>query len=61
MLSRKARNIAVRTACEKCTDFVHLHLGMGDWLRDVEVEVPVRFIEGRTRGKAVAGRYVGDA
>jgi len=61
MLSRKVRNIAVRTACETCTDFVHLRLGMGDWLRDVEVEVPVKFIEGRVRGKAFAGRYAGDA
>jgi hypothetical protein len=30
--------------------------GMADWLRDVEVDVPEKFIEGRVR-KAVAGRY----
>jgi hypothetical protein len=30
--------------------------GMGDWLRDVVVDVPVKFIEGRQK-KAVAGRY----
>lgn len=30
--------------------------GMGDWLRDVEVEVPVKFIEGRQL-KAQDGRY----
>jgi hypothetical protein len=30
--------------------------GMGDWLRDVEVDVPVKFIEGRQR-KAQDGRY----
>jgi hypothetical protein len=30
--------------------------GMGDWLRDVEVDVPKRFIEGRLM-KAVSGRY----
>jgi hypothetical protein len=30
-----------------------------DWLRDVKVDVPVRFIEGRVQGKAAAGRYAG--
>jgi hypothetical protein len=30
--------------------------GMGDWLRDVVVDVPVKFIEGRQR-KAYGGRY----
>jgi hypothetical protein len=31
--------------------------GMGDWLRDVVVEVPVRFLEGRTeRGKGEGSR-----
>jgi hypothetical protein len=30
--------------------------GMGDWLRDVVVDVPAKFIEGR-QIKAVAGRY----
>ncbi|EAT81093.2 hypothetical protein SNOG_11385 [Parastagonospora nodorum SN15] len=34
--------------------------GMGDWLRDVEVDVPVRFIEGRQR-KAQSGRYAKSA
>ncbi|KAH6849217.1 DUF1446-domain-containing protein [Alternaria alternata] len=35
--------------------------GMGDWLRDVEVEVPVKFLEGRVKRKAVAGRYSAEA
>lgn len=30
--------------------------GMGDWLRDVVVDVPVKFLEGRQR-KAQGGRY----
>jgi hypothetical protein len=30
--------------------------GMGDWLRDVVVDIPVKFIEGRQK-KAVGGRY----
>lgn len=30
--------------------------GMGDWLRDVEIDVPVKFIEGRQR-RAQGGRY----
>jgi hypothetical protein len=34
--------------------------GMGDWLRDVEVDVPARFIEGR-RCRAEGGRYATDA
>ena len=33
--------------------------GIGDWLLDVFVEVPVKFIGGRVRGRAVGGRYVG--
>lgn len=33
--------------------------GMGDWLRDVVVDVPVKFIEGRQR-KAEGGRYKAD-
>jgi len=59
MLSRKGKISHVRTACETYTDFVHRHFRMGDWLRDVEVEVPVKFLEGKVRGKAVAGRYAG--
>jgi hypothetical protein len=31
--------------------------GMGDWLLDCFVDVPVKFLEGRVNGKAVAGRY----
>jgi hypothetical protein len=34
--------------------------GIGDWLRDVVVDVPVKFIEGR-QCKARGGRYVVDA
>lgn len=33
--------------------------GMGDWLRDVVVDVPVKFIEGRQK-KAHGGRYAKD-
>ena len=35
--------------------------GMGDWLRDCVVDVPVKFLEGRVRGRAVAGRYATEA
>lgn len=31
--------------------------GMGDWLRDVVVDVPIKFIEGRQK-KARGGRYI---
>ncbi|KAH7391125.1 hypothetical protein DE146DRAFT_619239 [Phaeosphaeria sp. MPI-PUGE-AT-0046c] len=31
--------------------------GMGDWLRDIVVDVPVKFIEGRQQLKAHGGRY----
>jgi hypothetical protein len=34
--------------------------GMGDWLRDVEVDVPAKFIEGRRR-RAEGGRYAAGA
>lgn len=34
--------------------------GMGDWLRDVVVDVPVKFIEGR-QNKAEGGRYAKDS
>ena len=33
--------------------------GIGDWLLDVFVDVPVRFLDGRVRGSAVGGRYAG--
>lgn len=31
--------------------------GIADWLRDCVVDVPVKFLEGRLRGKAISGRY----